>query len=156
MHALRKLHQEVVKLKKVSAKTTHSHIERFERTIRDALEEGGFIQKCKEPPVVVEAVAPSEEVQSEASVPELSREQKLEHIITATQIHAEKPVPQLDELERMLRNLEKLRISIKTADPSEKEKLKKLSERIDFVKNKIASLNPKKVVVTRKKKSRKK
>ncbi|MBI4140716.1 hypothetical protein HY485_02655 [Candidatus Woesearchaeota archaeon] len=159
VHALRKLHLEVVKLKKVSAKTTHPHIERFERTVRDALEEGGFIQKCKEPPVaVVEESQVPTEVSQEVStepVPELSREQKLEQIINVVQSRAEKPVPQLAELERMLYNLEKLKTSIKAKDPSEKEQLRKISERIDFVKEKITALSPKKVVVKHKKKARK-
>ncbi len=161
VHALKKLHHEIVKLKKASAKNTHPHIERFEKHVVEALEEGGFIEKCKEPAtrVVEEISAPPErlpETSVEVAVAELSREQKLENIISVSQVRAEKPVPQLDELEKMLHNLEQLRNGIKATDPSEKEQLKNIVERINFVKQKIASLSQKKIVKHKKKAKRKK
>lgn len=154
VHALKKLHHEVLKLKKTSAKSTHPHIERFEKHVLEVLEEGGFIQKCAEPPapVVEEAVVTAEVTETAPeSVPELSREQKLEHIIATAQSGNEKPVPQLDELEKMLHRLEQLKKSIKVTGPAEREQLKKISERISFVKQKIVALSPKKVIHHKKK-----
>lgn len=156
VHALKKLHHEFLKLKKASAKSTHPHIERFEKHVLEVLEEGGFVEKCKElpAPVVEESVVTTEvpqEVGAE-SVPKLSREQKLENIVCAARERSETPVPQLDELEKMLHRLEQLKKSIKVKGSAEKEQLKKIVDRINFVKQKIVALSPKKKVVKHKKK----
>jgi len=175
--ALKKLHNEIKQLKKVSSKSTQGHITTFEKRILETLKEGGFIEGCEESVAPAkstdeeQSTTPSEqlheggsqEVSQEVSMEQtLSREERVQQIEAEARARAAQQYGNLPikDLQRILDRLERIRKKIKVSGGAEKEQLKSITERSNALKEKIAVMSgmkkvrAKKVVrIVRKKKS---